>query len=45
MVKWLRNVVNIETAGVTDSEYLAMSDEDIEFYIETAILSQYPNIL
>lgn len=44
MVKWLRNVVNIETAGVTDSEYLAMSDEDIEFYIETAILSQYPNI-
>lgn len=44
LVRYLRLNVNIQNAGVTDTYYLSMSDEDIELYLNVVLTRDFPQI-
>lgn len=44
LIKYLRTNVNIDNADVTDTDYLAMSDEDISLYLSIVLTRDFPQV-
>jgi hypothetical protein len=44
LIQYLRSSVNIQSADVTDTYYLSMSDEEIELYLKTVLLRDFPTV-
>ena len=44
IIAYLRANVNIQSAGVTDSAYLSMSDEDILLYLNVALTRDFSDV-
>lgn len=44
LIAYLRSNVNIQAAGVTDSAYLSMSDEDLLLYLNVALTRDFSEV-